>query len=396
MRPSRHRLLMILAGLAVTGVFAFVIQTGAGKAGVPVVPVFDGNGGFMRTCILAPQGRVRACFIRRLLTEIEKSHDPANELPRIDRRVREAGGYVQSNCHMMMHVVGREYARRNHVTLANLQRNLPRSNDPGCSAGFGMGLVMALGGEIGRLGPDGALKICERAPTRFRSYTCIHSLGHAYMRLYHSQLPFAIKACRMLPANAAPDCAQGAYHDYWFSAVGIDGTKRQRGGAASARSLCGRQIHDFVRPCWFRYFLEIPPKHLPTNAADVRALCHGLAGIQRVGCISAASLITTADPFRQLTICGRLKGADVVSCLYGISVQNLADAKGARRVALIDRCGRLTPTARTACYEWLGTGLTVVTNGRFRERGCPFMAPAGRSLCLAGAERTNQALVTFS
>ena len=133
----------------------------------------------------------------------------------------------------MMHVVGRMYARRHHVTLANLQRNLPRSNDPGCSAGFGMGLVMALGGEIGRLGPDGALKICERAPTRFRSYTCIHSLGHAYMRLYHSQLGFALKACRTLPATAAPDCAQGAYHDYWFSAVGRDGTKRQRGGAAN-------------------------------------------------------------------------------------------------------------------------------------------------------------------
>jgi hypothetical protein len=350
----------------------------------------------MRTCVFQPQARVRACYIRRLLTEIEKSHDPADELPRIDRRVRQAGGYVQSNCHMMMHVVGRMYARRNHVTLANLQRNLPRSNDPGCSAGFGMGLVMALGGEIGRLGPDGALQICRRAPTRFRSYTCIHSLGHAYMRLYHSQLGFALKACRTLPATAAPDCAQGAYHDYWFSAVGRDGTKRQRGGAATARSLCGRQIHDFVRPCWFRYFLELPPKRLPTNAAGVRALCRGLAGIQRVGCISAASLITSADPFRQMSICARLRGADTVSCLYGISVQNLSDARGARRVSLIEKCGKLRHSAQAACYEWLGTGLTVVTNGRFRDLGCPFIGPAGRSPCLEGANRMNKALVTFS
>ena len=395
MRHGRHRLITILAG-AVVGVSALALHTSTGKAGVPVVPVYDGNGGFMRTCIFAPQGRVRDCYIRRLLTLIEKSQDPANELPRIDRRVREAGGYVQSNCHMMMHVVGRMYARRHHVTLANLQRNLPRSNDPGCSAGFGMGLVMALGGEIGRLGPDGALQICRRAPTRFRSYTCIHSLGHAYMRLYHSQLGFALKACRTLPATAAPDCAQGAYHDYWFSAVGRDGTKRQRGGAASARSLCGRQIHDFVRPCWFRYFLELPPRHLPTNAAGVRSLCHGLGGIQRVGCISAASLITSADPFKQMSICSRLRGADTVSCLYGLSVQNLSDARGARRVALIERCGKLRRTAQAACYEWLGTGLTVVTNGRFRDRGCPFIGPEGRSPCLEGAKRMDKALVTFS
>jgi hypothetical protein len=386
---------MILAGAAV-GVSVLAVQAGAGTAGVPVVPVYDGNSGFMRTCVFAPQGRVRACYIRRLLTLIEKSHDPANELPRIDRRVRRVGGYVESNCHMMMHVVGRMYARRNHVTLANLQRNLPRSNDPGCSAGFGMGLVMALGGEIGRLGPDGALQICLRAPTRFRSYTCIHSLGHAYMRLYHSQLVFALKACRALPADAAPDCAQGAYHDYWFSAVGRDGTKRQRGARMSARSLCGRQSHDFVRPCWFRYFLERPPKRLPANARGVRALCRGLAGIQRVGCISAASLITSADPFRQMNICARLRGADVVSCLYGISVQNLSAAGGARRVSLIERCGKLRPAARSGCYEWLGTGLTVVTNGRFRDLGCPFIGPDGRSPCLAGAKRMNQALVTFS
>ena len=96
---------------------------------------------------------------------------------------------------MMMHVVGRMYARRHHVTLENLQRYLPKSNDPGCSAGFGMGMVMTLGAQIGELGPNGAVQLCLRAPTRFRSYTCIHTLGHAYMRLYHGQLKYGVKAC---------------------------------------------------------------------------------------------------------------------------------------------------------------------------------------------------------
>jgi len=52
--------------------------------------------------------------------------------------------------------------------------------------------------------------------------------------------------------------------------------------------------------------------------------------------------------------------------------------------------------AREGCYEWLGTALAVVTNGRFRERACPFISKPGRSGCLAGARRMNQALVTFS
>jgi hypothetical protein len=297
---------------------------------------------------------------------------------------------------MMMHEVGRKYARRHDISLANLQRYLPRSNDPGCSAGFGMGMVLTLGAEIGRLGSDGAIKLCMRAPTRFRSYTCVHTLGHAYMRLYHDQLPFGIRACRQLPASQAPDCAQGAYHDYWLSLSGADSTKRQRNAVTSARVLCARAIPTFVRPCWYRYFLERPPRHLPTNATGVRSLCTGLAGRQRGGCIGAASLITSADPFIQIRICARLRGADTISCLYGMNVQNVATARGSQRVKLIQGCADLRRSARGACYEWLGTTLSVVTNGRFQRLACPFIARTGRIACLAGASRMNEALVTFS
>jgi hypothetical protein len=119
-------------------------------------------------------------------------------------------------------------------------------------------------------------------------------------------------------------------------------------------------------------------------------------GIQRGGCIGAASLITSANPFRQLRICAGLRAADSVSCLYGLNVQNLATARGSQRVLLIERCETMRPRVRNACYEWLGTVLAVVTNGRFRDHACPFIGADGRSACLAGAGRMNSALVTFS
>ena len=140
----------------------------------------------------------------------------------------------------------------------------------------------------------------------------------------------------------------------------------------------------------------IPPRRLPENAAGVRRLCARLTGLQRVGCIGAASLITSADPFRQLRICARLRGGDSVSCLYGLNVQNLATARGSRRVLLIERCESLFGKARQGCYTWLGTALAVVTDGRFMVQACPFIGRSGRSACLAGAERMNKALVTFS
>jgi len=394
MSVSRFRVLLLTAVLA-------AIAAAAASAGPPQNGILlgDQNGRttyLSRCSLLRKEQSIWDCYVTRLLADVEKSRDPANELPRIDAKVRAGGGFLQSSCHMMMHEVGRKYARRHQVTLANLQRYLPRSNDPGCSAGFGMGMVLTLGREVGRLGPGGAIKLCMRAPTRFRSYTCVHTLGHAYMRLYHEQLAFAVRACRALPVSQAPDCAQGAYHDYWLSLSGRDATKRQRNAVTSARVLCATAIAPFVRPCWFRYFLERTPKHPPANAAGVRALCTGLQGRQRAGCVGAAALITSADPFIQIGICARLRGADTISCLYGMNVQNVASARGSQRVRLIQQCADLRRAAQGACYEWLGTTLSVVTNGRFEHLACPFIEREGRAACRTGARRMNQALVTFS
>jgi hypothetical protein len=392
---------MSVRRFAVLLVLLCLAPTGAASAGPPLGGFLEGsNDGkttyLSRCSLLRGEQKVWNCYVTRLFADVEKSGDPAHELPRIDLKVRAGGGYLESACHMMMHQVGRMYARKHHITLANLQRYLPRSNDPGCSAGFGMGMVLTLGPQIGRLGPQGAIKLCMQAPTRYRSYTCVHTLGHAYMRLYHEQLPFAVQACRALPSSQAPDCAQGAYHDYWLSIAGRDATTKQKHGIRSARVLCAHAIASFVRPCWYRYFLELPPKTLPTNAVGVRSLCTGLKARQRAGCIGAASLITSADPFIQIRICGRLRGADTISCLYGMNVQNVATTRGSRRVKLIERCATLRRSAQGACYEWLGTTLSVVTNGRFRTLACPFIAPDGRNACLAGAGRMQDALVTFS
>ena len=387
--------------IALFSLVAALLCVSTAAAGPPQGGIRLGDSGagstYLSRCSLLPtDAKIWSCYVTRLLADVEKSGDAANELPRIDAKVRAGGGYLLGNCHMMMHVVGRKFAVRHHVSLVNLQKYLPRSNDPGCSAGFGMGMVMTLGNEIGRLGPDGAVKLCNRAPTRFRSYTCIHTLGHAYMRLYHGALKFGIKACRALPAAQARDCAQGAFHDYWLSVAGRDSAQRQRNAVTSARTLCARQIRSFVRGCWYRYFLELPPKTPPASAGAVRRACTGLAGVQRAGCIGAASLITSADPFIQMRICARLRGSDAVSCLWGLNIQNLATSRGAQRVRLIEGCAEMPRNARSRCYEWLGTGLAVITNGRFRELACPFIAREGRQSCLTGAGRMNEALVTFS
>jgi hypothetical protein len=327
------------------------------------------------------------CYVRLLRQDIEASGNPARELPLIDRRVAEVGGPLEASCHVLMHEVGRDYARDHHLTLSTLQRYVPRSNNPNCSAGFGMGLVMYLGPQILRSGGAEAAQTCARLPTRYRQYTCIHGLGHALMRAYHGDLAESVAACRKLRAVYAPDCAQGAFHDYWISLRGADGTTRPRHAQTSPRVICDGR-YTYVRPCWYRYFLEQPAGLPMRTGADLRRACRGLTALQRFGCISGAALTVSSDPFEQIRVCAQLRGRDAAACVRGIADQALA-GDASRQAALIRRCRAIG----LDCYAWLGRTLAVVTNGRFR---CGILAARARDACLAGRARMREALVTFS
>jgi hypothetical protein len=340
--------------------------------------------------ILGEEARYR-CYVRLLLLDIDASRDPARELPRIDRRARAAGTSLYGSCHVLMHEVGRRWAADHKLTLEGLQRVVPRSNDPTCSAGFGMGVVMYLGPEIIRGGGREAVRTCLRLPTRYRSYTCVHGLGHALMRGYHGQLRVAVAACRRLGRREAPDCAQGAFHDYWISLRGADGTTRPGALAeTSPRTLCNGHLW-FVRPCWYRWFIEQATAPPVEHAADILRVCRGLARLQRSGCVAGASLRIAGDPFEQTRLCGRLHGADVASCLRGVQVQTLT--RPARQLALIRSCGTLRAGVRAGCYAWYGRTLAVVSDGRF---ACGRLGGRAQRECAAGARRADDALVTFS
>jgi hypothetical protein len=334
------------------------------------------------------------CYVRLLRNDVEASPSPALELPRIDRRVNALGGAVESGCHVLMHEVGREFARDRHLTLESLQHYVPRSNNPNCSAGFGMGLVMYLGPQIIRSGGQSAVRTCERLPTRYRRYTCVHGLGHALLRAYHGDLGEAVRACRKLQKTFAPDCAQGVFHDYWISLRGADGTTAPR-RALSPRTLCDGRL-TYVKPCWYRYFLESPNALPVRDAADLRRSCRKLDALQRFGCISAAALTISSNPFDQMRVCAKLRPADAAACLRGVPDQALA-GHPAQQLRLIRECGRVVAGARSGCYGWLGRTLAVVTNGAFRVRGCTKLSAAvARRDCVSGAARMGDALVTFS
>ena len=336
-----------------------------------------------------------ACYIRLLLQDVDRSGNPATELPRIDARAKAADTSLYGRCHLLMHSVGREWAQEHHLTLEQLQQVEPRSNDPGCSAGFGMGMVMYLGPQIIASGGRSALPSCVRLPTQYRRYTCVHSLGHALMRGYHETLFLAIHACVRLGARFAPDCAQGAFHDYWIALRGADDTTSPVHAVRSARTLC-REYPRFAVGCWYRYFIEQTPAPAISTASDLERTCRGLQGLQAQGCVGGASLAIGEAPLAQTRLCGRLPVGLVVSCLHGVAVQSTAGKPAAQR-RLIGECAALPAGARAGCDRWFGLTLNLVTNGRFERSGCTRLADAvAAASCRAGARAYTGPVVTFS
>jgi hypothetical protein len=334
------------------------------------------------------------CYIRLLLLDIDRSGDPATELPRIDARAKATPSSLYGRCHLLMHTVGRQWALEHHLTLEGLQKVVPRSNDPGCSAGFGMGLVMALGPQIIATGGKSALKTCVRLPTRDRSYTCVHSLGHALMRGYHETLFLAVHACSRLGARYAPDCEQGAFHDYWISLRGADDTTSPIHAVRSPRKLCA-QYARYAVECWYRYWIEQVPGPLIFGPRDLLRLCHGLAGAQREGCIAGAEKDVYDTPVAQMAMCEKLRAADALACVRGVANQGYA-GQPKRELALLGDCRRLAAGAVEGCAAWFGRTFNVVENGRFLRDGCPRVAASLRFACSWGARRWQGPLVTFS
>jgi hypothetical protein len=391
------RLWALVALLVLAGCGGGGSQPASDDGGAQTTPSAPATGD-LSACAGQVQDAGRNCYAREIAVIVDRAG--GKPLPAVQQVAEasyaEKSGFLLANCHGIMHTVGREWAINHHLTLSHLMDFLPRSNDPGCSAGFGHGLVTGIAPQIQQLGAKAAAaQACGKAHTRYEAYSCIHGFGHAFMRINLEILPRALAMCEQLGADA-PDCAQGAYHDYWFSLSGFDETKVARHPVKDPRKLCGAQPEKFVRSCWYRSFLEAGGGKRVQSPQELEQLCAGLSGIQHAGCVTGASLIGPADPRDQLSICSAVPVKDQLDCVRGTKVQNILSYPAALSIELVNNCGNLK--AANACYRWLGRVIGVFSNGKFKQTGCPKLStPAARKGCAQGVDSMDDGpLITFS
>jgi hypothetical protein len=385
------RLLLVLAALAAGALAVGAVLLARGDDGGAAPPDVRGE---LAHCAGT---RSNDCYVEAMTRLVEPADDPRPVVQRIADAAWADPQFLLSNCHGLMHTVGREYAAAHDVTLERIVDYLPRTNDPGCPAGFAHGLISGIAPQIDVSRPEAQAGVCRREPTRYRRYSCVHGFGHAFMRIANERVDPALELCRGLGADAS-DCAQGVYHDYWFSVIGFDDTRSARADPVrDPRELCARQPAEFVRPCWYRAFVDTRPSGFQmTSAEDIDGLCDGLGGVQRDGCVTAGSVIGPPDPADQLALCAGFRSVDAVSCIHGVKVQNLLRQPRRTYVTVIERCDVFSAGTRLECYRWLGKTFGVLTNGAFRAFGCGALAADARAACFDGVRSMDEPLVTFS
>ena len=249
--------------------------------------------------------------------------------------------------------------RRTPASRRRRSWTTPPSNDPGCSAGFAHGLVTG-GADTILGGRSRRRRVCAKAGNALPALQLHPRVRAAFMRINADRLAPALDLCRALGAAAAADCAQGAYHDYWFAAVGADYASLPAQAVTKTRAaLCGAQPRAFVAACWYRAFVD----NRPAGQSDPSTISTRSAKVKGVN-VRRANLglrdRAAFDQADQLQLCAGLGDTtDAQTCVRGIKVQNLSSRSTATYVQLIGRCELFAGATRCGVLPLARQGLAV-------------------------------------
>ena len=297
-----------------------------------------------------------------------RARGPAGRPWRRSRRRCVGGRVVLSSCHGVMHTVGRTYAlARGAVALGPPGRCSPRSRPrvqrrlrPRPRHGRGPSLDVREPRKAGEGAPTRAtVPALQLRPRPSATRSCVST----------ATARAALGLCRAL-GEPAPDCAQGAYHDYWFAVVGADDAELPAWRCA-IRAFCARSAGGVVRPCGNRAFVDDRPAGIVVDSRST-SRCSAATSPACNGRDASPQWSVIGPPDRRCN--SALRGARARGgCGAASAARRCRTCSASRRQrSSTDRpCELFTGATRAACYRWLGKTIAVVTDGDFADSGCP-------------------------
>ncbi len=127
-------------------------------------------------------------------------------------RYNAGDAFIRSQCHQLIHVIGRT-AMDIYPTVSAAYKN----GDPFCWSGYYHGVMEGIVGAIGRTKLPSRLNgICADIPGKgsysFDYYNCVHGLGHGIMAIENNELFKSLETCDYLAGSwEQSSCHGGAF-----------------------------------------------------------------------------------------------------------------------------------------------------------------------------------------
>jgi hypothetical protein len=182
-----------------------------------------------------------SCY-KKELTGIINQSNPENATSLLKRQYIKVA-YVKTNCHQLMHVVGRAaYAKYGNLAEAFAH------GDQFCWSGFYHGIMEQISKEKGY---DYILKnvnsICTPIADKygkysFYNYNCVHGLGHGFMEIQDENLFDALKSCDALTGEWNQSSCYGGV--FMQNIMNVQGPEAQ-----DLSSYAYLKVDDPMYPC---------------------------------------------------------------------------------------------------------------------------------------------------
>ena len=114
-----NRRLALALGVAAVGLLAVGVALAVAIRGDESEPAPELRALEVEHCRDFADDDARSCYSREFLALVDGQHDPRPAVQRITDAARSEGGFLLENCHVVMHTVGRTYARDAGVTLGH-------------------------------------------------------------------------------------------------------------------------------------------------------------------------------------------------------------------------------------------------------------------------------------
>ena len=378
LKPS-NKIFIFTTTVIIVIMAGFLVMTRKDSSKQVIIPVASASAAEVhKECEAKPQSsQISDCYETAFKSDMQKNGAKSTLI--LLENLEKLGGYAQSNCHPLSHVVG-------NIAL-HVYGSVPAAAPeylPVCHSGYYHGLLEEYLGTAESY-EKGVTEVCGAPETSkyFNWFQCTHGLGHGVMQFRDNELPLALKDCDLVDVahSGREICYAGAFMEN-ITTDEKTGHPAKYIKKEDTMYPCNAVDIQYKSACYFLASSQIfkikgwdIPKYIndcQQAEKDYRWLCY-----QSMGRDVAGSTLRNVEKVSEL--CAFAVEAFRSDCYFG-AVRDFVNEKGEFDSG-ITLCNTIAEGFRQRCYDAIFLDLGLIKSGNDALAVCAKMSEPYQAQC---------------